>query len=152
MAWMTILCFTYIIVFYIAWLKGIRSIRNLNTQLDSDHLTPSDYTVQLTGLPIESLDEDDFLLFLSRETANKTGKVPAQINRNVFVYDLKEFLGLSNNLAELRKSKAQIDTYRTAYSKHMDTQGIHITEQELANIYPPPRVSCFCIKKSNKLF
>ena len=46
---------------YSTWLKGVVKMQALDTQLDSENLTPSDFANQLTGLSTEEIDEDEFL-------------------------------------------------------------------------------------------
>ena len=140
---MTVICFATTFVYYAAWLSGVRQVRDINTKLDSENLTCSDYAIQLTGLPTESLDEEDFLMQICKNKPEDP-----KVIRSVFVYDLKEHLKINAELAKLKKQKQLILAYRKSYAKMMRKKGQMLTETELKEIYPPGENLCICCWKS----
>ena len=140
---MLIFCFAYIITYYCMWLRGIRAIRDLDTKLDSENLTPSDYAIQLTGLPQDDLDEDDFLFRICNHSPHDP-----KVIRSVFVYDIKHYIQITSQLTKLKKNRQLILSYRNAYRRMMKKKGKPLTEDELQTIYPPGENLCLCCWKS----
>ena len=142
LAVMTSFCLSYIIIFYISWLKGVVEMRALDTQLDSENLTPSDYAIQLTGLPTEEIDEDEFLYKICGHTTQNS-----RVARGVFVYDLKDHIKINAKLSKLKKIRQLIINYRKAYAKYIEKKGGVVNEEELNMVYPPGENICvFCWK------
>ena len=103
-------CAGAIFVFYFSWVQFRTLLKSLDVDLNIENLTPADYTVALTGAPMEEMSEDEIKNILlsninSNPTLTENGTKPIQIFKVVLAYDLTKFIKLGTEIAQLRADK-----------------------------------------------
>ncbi len=134
----------YIIVFFFAWVHLQNLLDSKDTKLNTDNLTPADYTVMLTGVPTDKLTADEFRNEVEAHVASTLRQhtnVPVRIAKVCYTYDLTPFTEKVMDLRKKRQIKAVIDQFRVTYKKKMEAQSITVTDDDLAKVIPETRNS-----------
>ncbi len=131
----------FLLTFFFSWVQFNTSLDALNTKLNIDNLTPADYTVMLSGVPVNDMTEEEIIRTFevhvdSTLRAVGSSSVPVKIQKIISTYDLTPYAEKIDLLRALKKKKAAIDSYRTAYKKRGEKMGNTVTEAELKEIFP----------------
>eukprot|EP00826_Nyctotherus_ovalis_P064033 TRINITY_DN9389_c0_g1_i3.p1 TRINITY_DN9389_c0_g1~~TRINITY_DN9389_c0_g1_i3.p1 ORF type:complete len:832 (-),score=219.91 TRINITY_DN9389_c0_g1_i3:124-2619(-) len=132
-----------IFIFYFAWVQMNALLNSCDTELNIDNLTPADYTVSLTGVPVDIMNEEeikrDFLMNLNGnpELLKSTNK-RIEVFKITSAYDLVEYDKIRTKLSDLRVKKQVIQNYRRRAKESNDK----LTDAELGTIYPKGYEKC----------
>ena len=145
-----------IVIYFFSWVQFYSSLDATDTKLNVDNLTPSDYTVMVKGGPIGKISDEEFLEEFKthvRATLREVTEVPVDIAKAVFTYDITPFTEKIEWLRQLKRKKAAIDQYRTAYEIRGKKLNVPVTQEELKNLYPETRnfhdVTCRLVKNED---
>ena len=128
-------CLISMIPFTLFWLYIKLKIYQENDQLDIDHLTPSDYTICITGFRFDDdFDENKFIDAIVSSSLYKDCIV-----RRVFMYDIESFVDYSQQLEELNEQKAYVEKYKKYYSQKLQKEGLVGQNFKVEDIHPPSR-------------
>eukprot|EP00826_Nyctotherus_ovalis_P064034 TRINITY_DN9389_c0_g1_i5.p1 TRINITY_DN9389_c0_g1~~TRINITY_DN9389_c0_g1_i5.p1 ORF type:complete len:836 (-),score=227.73 TRINITY_DN9389_c0_g1_i5:82-2589(-) len=132
-----------IFIFYFVWVQMNVMLNSHDTTLNIDNLTPADYTVSLTGVPVDLISEQEIQNEFIRNLNSNPELVGSGNNRvEAFkitsAYDLTEYGKIRAKLSELRVKKHVIENYRKKQKRNND----NLTDNELATLYPPGYEKC----------
>ena len=119
------------------WLKALKGLLAEDVVLDCENLTPSDYTIQVNGLPKDpSFNEQEFLAHICTLLPPPL-KPPTEIfTRSVFSFDISPFELQLKQLNKLKKLKFIIDNHRKEYISAQKRKNLTVTNSYVQNMYP----------------
>ncbi len=129
----------FIAVFFFSWIQFRNHLNSMDTRLNTENLTPADYTLMLTGVPTNNLTEAEFRTDFEAQVGaalRSRTSVPVRVAKVVFTYDLTPFTEKVEQLRKLRKEKAAIDQYRSAYRRMVEKSGENASNTSLDSILP----------------
>ena len=129
------------IILYLLWVYFCRNLKNKAIELDVVELTPSDYTICLSGLPQGyNFKEQEFMstFFYSVFGWNK-------IKRTTFCYKIDKYQQLAARINIFKEQRNTIDKVRDDYRKNNP----NASASEVNTIYPKnPLLFLKCCRKS----
>jgi len=144
----------FMVVFYLSWVQFNSKLDALDTKLNIDNLTPADYTVMLSNVPVEQMTDEEiiheFEMSVHTSLHGETSQ-PVKIKKIVHAYDLTPYTEKVTELRDLRRQKRSIDTYREAYKKRGTKMGHTVTEDEISKVYPESCKDCDYKKISERI-
>lgn len=121
-----------IVLFFFPWVQFNSRLRGDNIKLDTNNLTPADYTVMLQGVPAAGMTDEEMMreidVVVNREIG-ASAAVPLKTLKVTPAYDLTNFTKLSKELEKIKKKKIIIENYR----RRLKDQGV---TEDLTGKYP----------------
>ena len=101
-----------IVLFYFPYVQFKAKLRGLNVKLDINNLTPADYTVMLSGVPVKEMSDEQIKEEFEEFMKNNITTIPIQVIKVVTARDLTYFMKIDKKYQKTRRKKIIIDNER----------------------------------------
>lgn len=130
------LIFIFVILFGSIILRRIQN--KVINDIDEGNLTPSDFCVMVTGLPLDKTQEEvkEYLKSVSPQV---------EIVDVNYCYKIKEIVDASRKVMLLQNTKSYLESYKKNRLKRLGMDENEAEQKEI-NLHPPPSKIC-CRKK-----
>eukprot|EP00826_Nyctotherus_ovalis_P041054 TRINITY_DN4095_c0_g1_i9.p1 TRINITY_DN4095_c0_g1~~TRINITY_DN4095_c0_g1_i9.p1 ORF type:complete len:874 (+),score=261.88 TRINITY_DN4095_c0_g1_i9:376-2997(+) len=121
-----------ILFFYFPFIQFKAKLNGMAVKLNNNNLTPADYTVMLSGIPISEMTDEEIKEEFESFMKLNIKSIPIKVRKVVPVYDLTYFIKLENEYQITRREKIVIENKRRLLREKEPS----LTEEELQNKYP----------------
>jgi hypothetical protein len=134
-----------IVAFMVYAFKIRKKLVELHDTLDSENITPSDYSLMVFNLPIDK-SEDELKAIILERFKDLVTSANLEIVYINYTYNIEDFINATDKLSTLYKHRGLVKLYQKQYCKenNIDREAV---KKDPDSIPPPPPVSGGICKK-----